>query len=292
MLSFSDYFLPCSRRMALTLVGFAATHSHARASTSATQPAMMHAKEWSDKASPLGWWVSEKYDGVRAWWDGRSLLTRLGNPIAVPDWLTANWPETPLDGELWCGRGRFEQTAGTIRQRRAVDTAWHGVRYMVFDLPAHGGPFHERLAACARLTSGLGQRWVQAAPHELLADTKTLQSRLNELVAQGGEGLMLHHGDGHYRPGRSDDLRKLKTSTDAEAEVIGHLPGRGRHAGRIGALQVRTAEGVSFRIGTGLTDAQRTNPPPVGSWITFRYRGTTESGVPRFANYLRPAALL
>ena len=98
---------------------------------------------------------------------------------------------------------------------------------------------------------------------------------------------MLHRADAPYVTGRQDVLLKLKPHHDAEAVVIGHLPGRGKHAGRLGALQVRTAAGVAFALGSGLSDAQREQPPHVGEVVTFTYRGLTSGGVPRFATFLR-----
>ncbi|HNB46405.1 MAG TPA: DNA ligase, partial [Burkholderiaceae bacterium] len=64
-------------------------------------------------------------------------------------------------------------------------------------------------------------------------------------------------------------------------------PGRGRHAGRIGALRVRDEAGREFLLGSGLSDAQRESPPPVGSWVTYTHRGETRLGLPRFATFLR-----
>lgn len=282
--------MPCSRRDLLALLASPTLALAYRPAGAASAPPLMLARLLGPEQPPGDWWVSEKYDGVRGYWDGQHLLTRRGNRIAAPDWFTAGWPATPMDGELWTGRGRFEQTVGTVRQQQAGATAWQSVRYMVFDLPGHGGPFRERLAACASHTAALNQRWVQAVAQEPLADFAALPARLEQLVRAGGEGLMLQRSDGLYRPGRSDDLLKFKPWDDAEAQVIGHQPGRGRHAGRLGALLVRTSDGMTLRLGSGLSDTQRQNPPPVGSWVTFRYRGTTAAGVPRFAAFLRPYA--
>ena len=112
-------------------------------------------------------------------------------------------------------------------------------------------------------------------------------AQLDRMVKEGGEGLMLHRGDAPYRAARNDDLLKVKTHEDAEARVVGHVPGQGRHAGRMGALQVETPEGVRFRLGTGFTDAQREQPPALGTWVTYRFRGVSAKGVPRFASFLR-----
>jgi DNA ligase 1 len=103
----------------------------------------------------------------------------------------------------------------------------------------------------------------------------------------GGEGLMLHRAEARYETGRSRALLKLKPLHDAEATVTGHIAGKGRHEGRMGALRMRTPEGREFLLGTGFSDAQRDDPPPVGSMLTYSYRGRTDAGLPRFASFVR-----
>lgn len=250
-------------------------------------PALLLAGRYRPGLPLSGYWVSEKYDGVRGFWDGQRLLSRGGEVIQAPDWFTEGWPSTPMDGELWAGRGRFEEVSGTVRQRQPDDEAWRRVRFMVFDLPAHAGVFDERLEAYRDVVARLNRPWVVAVPQERVSDHAELQQRLKTLVRAGAEGLMLHRGDSLYRAVRGDDLVKLKPFDDAEARVLSHVPGRGRHAGRLGALWVETPEGVRFRLGTGFTDAQRERPPAIGSWITYRYRGLHDSGLPRFASFLR-----
>jgi DNA ligase-1 len=236
------------------------------------------------------YWLSEKYDGLRGFWDGQRLLTRGGQVVQAPSWFTAGWPTEPMDGELWAGRGRFEQALSTVRQQTPNDAAWRGIRFMVFDLPGHGGPFSERIAAYHQQVQQLAQPWVQAVAQEKVSSHAELMARLDRMVRDGGEGLMLHRGDALYRALRSDDLLKVKTHEDAEALVLGHVPGQGKYHGMMGALQVQTADGRQFRLGTGFTDAQRQNPPAVGAWVTYRFRGLHASGLPRFASFLRVRA--
>jgi DNA ligase 1 len=252
-----------------------------------TAPALMLAGKYRPGLDLSAYWVSEKYDGVRAYWDGKRLWSRGGEPLSPPAWFTRDWPSTPLDGELWAGRGRFEEVSGTVRQQRPDDEAWRRIRFMVFDLPAHPGVFDERLASYQALVRDLNLPWLVAVPQERVADHAALQRRLKADVRAGAEGLMLHRGDSPYRAVRGDDLVKLKPFDDAEARVLSYVPGRGRHAGRMGALWVETPEGLRFRLGTGFTDAQRDKPPAVGSWVTYRYRGLHDSGLPRFASFLR-----
>src|SRR5690606_26511960 len=202
-------------------------------------------------------------------------------------WFVAGWPTVAMDGELWIGRGRFDQVSGLVRAGHRDDGAWRQVRFMVFDLPGHAGGFGERLSELRRLLDGAAIAWLQPVPQFRVPDAAVLQARLQAVVAAGGEGLMLHHHDARYRAGRSDGLRKLKPHADAEARVVAHLPGRGKYAGMTGALLVERGDGVRFRLGSGLTDAQRAAPPPVGSLVTSLDTGPTVNGLPRFARSLR-----
>ena len=259
----------------------------APAAIGAQPPSLMLATDYEAGADVADYWVSEKLDGVRGRWDGHALWTRGGHRIEAPDWFVAGWPEVALDGELWIGRGRFDEVSGIVRARRRYDARWRQVRFMVFDLPGHSGNFDARLRRLRALIAAAGVAWLQPVSQQRFADAAALQARLEAVVAAGGEGLMLHHRDARYRAGRSDGLRKLKPHDDAEARVIAHLPGRGKYAGMTGALLVERADGLRFRLGSGLDDAQRAAPPPVGSLVTYRYSGHTRNGLPRFARFLR-----
>ena len=238
------------------------------------------------------YWVSEKYDGVRGYWDGKQLLTRGGERVNAPAWFTAGWPATPLDGELWAGRGQFPKAVSTVRQQTPDDTAWRGMRFMVFDLPAQGGSFSDRIPVLNQLLATMAVPWVRPVAQSRVANPQALHALLTKTVALGGEGLMLHRGAALYRAQRNDDLLKVKTFDDAEARVIAHIPGNGKYAGLLGALLVEApaAEGRAmrrFKLGTGFSDEQRRNPPALGSWVTYRFRGLNDSGVPRFASFMR-----
>lgn len=253
----------------------------------ATPPPLMLAREAPDGIDPAGFLVSEKFDGVRAHWDGHGLRLRSGRPIAAPAWFTQRLPALPLDGELWLGHGRFEALAAAVRRSRPMDAEWRQLHYLVFDLPAGAGPFAERAARLAAALRQVGWAPLQAVEQHRLPDRAALQRRLDAVVRAGGEGLMLHRADAPHTPGRSDALLKLKPLHDAEAMVVGHVAGRGRHAGRLGALHLRRADGVEFLVGTGFSDAQRDHPPPRGAVVSYSHRGHTAAGLPRFASFLR-----
>ncbi len=263
----------------------------------ASAPALMLAKVYHPGVDLTDYWVSEKYDGVRGYWDGQQLFTRGGERVRAPAWFTAGWPGTPLDGELWAGRGQFARASSTVRQQVPDEAAWRGMRFMVFDMPAQGGPFTERITALNAAVAQIHQPWVVAVVQTHASTHTALQAQMHRIVKAGGEGLVLHRGASLYTAARNDDLLKVKPHEDAEAIVRGHQAGRGKYSGMLGALLVESvasgnaaAPGLRFKIGTGLSDAQRRNPPAVGSVVTYRYRGFTDAGVPRFASFVRVAA--
>jgi len=232
------------------------------------------------------YWVSEKLDGVRARWDGEQLLSRGGHVFAAPEWFTKNFPAIPLDGELWMGRKRYEDTSSVVRKHQPHE-GWRDVRFMVFDIPEHGGTFNDRVSAMKDLAAQVHSPYLAIIKQETFDTEEALKQRLQSVLNQSGEGLMLHKKTARYLSGRSQDLLKLKPYTDAEATVIGYRPGKGKYAGLVGSLKVRTDEGIVFYIGTGLSDKQRHHPPPLHSQITFRHQGFTKKGIPRFPIFLR-----
>jgi DNA ligase-1 len=281
-------FPPVLRRRSLLLVAAVLPWLPGRLwATAASPPALMQARVYRPGIDLSPFWLSEKFDGVRGHWDGQRLLTRGGHVVHAPTWFTKGWPLEPMDGELWAGRGGFETALSTVRQQQPDEQAWRNIRFMVFDLPGHPGVFSERIAAYTARVQTLNQPWVQAVAQERVASHAELLRRLDRVVRAGGEGLMLHRGDALYRAERSEALLKVKTHEDAEARVVAHLPGQGKYAGLMGALLVEGADGRRFRIGSGFSDAQRREPPALGSWITYRFRGLHDSGLPRFATFLR-----
>jgi len=251
------------------------------------QPDLMLAERYQDAIAPAPYFVSEKLDGVRALWDGEQLRFRSGQPIAAPAWFVAGLPRQALDGELWIGRRRFEELVGIVRTREPDDAAWRQVRYMVFDLPRHPGHFAERVQAMQVLAGEVAPPWLRVVRQQRVADRAALRRLFDEVVGNGGEGLMLHRADALRVAGRSDVLLKHVPWVDDEARVVGHIPGKGKHLGALGALLVETADGRRFRVGTGFSDGQRRHPPEPGTIITYRYRELTRKGLPRFPSFLR-----
>jgi DNA ligase-1 len=245
-------------------------------------PPVLLAQKWTPDVDPTGWWMSEKLDGVRAYWDGSKLISRLGNAFSAPDWFVAGLPSEALHGELWIGRKAFQRTVGVVR-RQDKTKAWEDVRYVLFDAPNVPGPFEERYAAIEGLVRGAP--YASRLEQQRCASERHLTEEMDRVSALGAEGLMLRKPGSAYEVGRSSILLKVKRFLDADARVVGHLAGAGRHKGRLGSVMVELQDGKRFQVGTGFSDAERESPPPIGTVIVFRYQELSDGGIPRFPTY-------
>ena len=248
-------------------------------------PPLLLAHSWEGDVDLTGWWMSEKLDGVRAYWDGSRFLSRLGNAYKAPAWFTRGLPKTPLDGELWVDRKKFQRCVSIVRRQDENDD-WREVSYVVFDAPALRQPFEERIQYLRQFLSETRPDKARFLEQVLCRGTAHMKEELARVESLGGEGVMMRRPGSHYEVGRSYTLLKVKSFYDSEAIVIGHQPGTGKHKGRLGALLVEMPDGTRFAVGTGLTDAERTNPPAPGQIITYRYQELSDGGVPRFPSYV------
>lgn len=240
---------------------------------------------WDHQENLSDWWISEKYDGIRTWWDGCRFYSRQGNEFPAPDWFTRDLPTTELDGELWLGRGRFQQTNPIVHS--ANDPGWRQIRFVVFDAPGIAGEFESRYGWLSDLFAAVEPRNARLALQTRCRDNAELIEKLARVESQGGEGLMARQPGSIYECGYSSHtLLKIKSSLDAEGVVIGYKSGTGRNRDRIGSLRMRLDNGIMFSLG-GLSDVDRNDPPPIGSVVTFRYQGVTDRGVPRNAFFVR-----
>ncbi len=250
-------------------------------------PKLLLAKTYDKKIEVSRYLISEKYDGVRALWNGKQLISRQGNVYHAPEWFLADFPKQPLDGELWISRGHFEAVVSTVRKHQPIDAEWEKVRYMIFELPEGKGSFSDRLKQLEVILATSQSRYIKIIKQFRLNTHEELISKLKTITHQGAEGLMMHRTDALYHTGRSDDLLKVKRYQDAEATVIKHLPGKGKFSEMLGSLLLENMEGKRFKIGSGFSDIQRQQPPPIGSLITYKHYGLTKNGIPRFASFLR-----
>jgi DNA ligase len=288
----STAFSPTRRRMlssalALALVPEAARPRGRSASSSASVGEPMLATVYAGQVDPALCLTSEKYDGVRAIWDGTALRHRSGRLVSAPASFLSALPASPLDGELWLGRRRFDALSAIVRRVAPDAGEWSKVSYMVFEAPGGAGPFAERAERLADLVARTRAPQLVCAPQRRIAGRAELERELEQVVAAGGEGLMLHLASAPYVGGRSDALMKMKPHRDAEAAVVGYRPGAGRNRSLVGALEVEAGDGRRFLVGSGLSDALRRSPPELGSVVTYRYRDLTPAGLPRFATFVR-----
>lgn len=243
---------------------------------------LLLAKEYQEQ-DVRGWAMSEKLDGVRAFWDGQQLLSRNGYPFTPSPDFTRDFPPFAVDGELYSSRGQFEHISAVVRSYRGE---WSGLKLHVFDVPEAQGNLYQRLAVLQDWLDAHPQANIVCIPQYEVRDFAQVQAFLRQVEADGGEGVMLRDPNAPYAAGRSDQLLKLKSQQDAECTVTAHHEGNGKYRGKLGAFTCRNEYG-EFRIGSGLSDAERSSPPPVGTVITYRHRGFTVKGLPRFPTYLR-----
>lgn len=249
-------------------------------------PPLLLAHNWDSSTDLADWWMSEKLDGVRAYWDGQKFLSRQGNEYHAPDWFVSDLPKTPLDGELWIDRKAFQRTVSIVR-RQDRSEHWREVRYLVFDAPQCAGKFEERMKFLADCLPKASHQFAALHNHQRCRGVKHLEEELARVESLGGEGLMLRQPGSPYEVGRSSTLFKVKSFHDADALVLDHQAGKGKHKGKLGALLVQLENGTEFSVGTGFSDAERAAPPPIGSYITFRYQELSDGGVPRFPSFVR-----
>lgn len=234
-----------------------------------------------------GWLMSEKLDGVRGYWDGQQLWSKNGTLFHPPQAFVADLPPFALEGELWGGRGGFATTAAVVLQRLDDPAGWLRLRFAVFDVPQAPGPFRQRIALASDWFAGHPSAHAFVIPQQSVRNRVELRRELARIEHLGGEGLIVRDPEAGYLAGRRPEILKVKSFQDGEAVVIEHFPGRGRNAGLLGALRVELPDGTRFRVGTGFSNEQRRNPPPLGTTITFKHHGHYRSGVPKFPVFLR-----
>ena len=248
---------------------------------------LMLAKEFHQGADLSLYSVSEKFDGVRAVWHEGQLLTRSGRVILAPEWFTSALPNADIEGELWAGYGRFDEVSALIRQRSPRYSLWNGIEFKVFDVANTTMVYSERMAWLESVINTQQTPWLSVVERRQITEQTALDAYMAGVVDAGGEGLMLNLNNALYMPSRTAAILKYKPTWDAEAQIVGYVPGQGKFQGQMGSLKVRMADGREFKIGTGFTDRQRENPPPLYAWVTFAYSGLTSSGKPRFARFVR-----
>ncbi|OQR88472.1 ATPdependent DNA ligase domain containing protein, partial [Thraustotheca clavata] len=207
----------------------------------ASAPKLLLAHKYDPNINVLGWHISEKFDGVRGYWNGNTFLSRLGNPFEAPDFFTQGLPtDISLDGELFLGRKQFEATISIVKNGHPDNAKnWKQIKFMVFDVPSmKDSPFETRLSYLkAHLAS---HPYVTVVDHTICTSQTMLEEELKRVEALGAEGLMLRQPKSKYIGSRSNTLLKVKSFSDDEAKVVGYEAGQGKYKGRTGSLKCIT----------------------------------------------------
>ena len=257
--------------------------------------------------SPIGWYMTEKFDGQRAQWcpESKSLISRYGNVINAPSWFIEqlSFFNLPLDGELFMGYNSWHMT-GIFRAKsfKSNNDLWRKARFMVFDIPDIDiGDYVDRM----KVLDSIFQTF-KAVTHNstqyilpvnrILIKTKTqLNDFYQDILSRGGEGAMINSPTGFYCDGRTSHILKLKPVMDDECIIVGYKEGNGRNVGKLGSFIVHPIEdGVpnpkkEFGI-SGVSDLIRSSykkTHPIGTVLSYACSDYTEkSGKPRHPRYL------
>ena len=260
---------------------------------------LLRLSEFKDQ-NVSGWLASEKLDGVRAYWDGENLLSRQGKRLNAPQSFTKNFPKFALDGELYAKELKFEEIQASVMDKLPDEKAWSRLKFHIFDVPEASGGLLTRLEILAK--------FLKNEPNQNLIIIKQIKMRDNaqflkfaeEIIAKGGEGAVVREPNAPYERKRSKNALKFKKFKDAECEVIAVNKGSGKYANLAGSLTCKALgskgdkekagepkEGTIFKIGSGLSDKNRQDPPKIGSIITYKFQNLTTNGKPRFPIFLR-----
>ena len=260
---------------------------------------LLRLSEYKDQ-NISGWLASEKLDGVRAYWDGENLLSRQGKKLNAPLSFTKNFPKFALDGELYAKKLKFEEIQATVMDKLPDEKAWQRLKFHIFDVPEANGGLLDRLEVLAK--------FLKNKPNENLIIIKQIKMRDNaqflkfteDIIVKGGEGAVVREPNTPYERKRSKNALKFKKFKDAECEVIAINKGSGKYVKFAGSLTCKALggkddeekagepkTGTIFKIGSGLSDEKRQNPPKIGSIITYKFQNLTAKGKPRFPIFLR-----
>jgi len=247
----------------------------------ASKPDLLLLKTYKDQ-NTTNWVMSEKLDGIRAYWDGKQLLSRSGKVIHAPKWFIKDYPSFKLDGELWSKRGDFENISSIVRDK-TPSKHWKQIKHYIFEVPDAQGNLFERLEKVKKYENDS----IKLLPQIKIKDKNHQNNFLKKIEKLGGEGIVVRDPMVKYINKRSTKALKVKTFHDAECKIIGYTDGKGKFFGSIGALICQLPNQIKFKIGTGMDKNIRKNPPKIGTIITFKFQNLTKYGKPRFPVYLR-----
>jgi len=246
----------------------------------AKKPDLLLLNNYSDDMNISSWYMSEKLDGVRAYWDGEKLISRNGKIFKAPQFFIKDFPKTELDGELWSKRGDFSRISSIVNTK-LTQTEWKELTYNVFEVP------NARGSLLTRLSNVQKSKYIKVVQQIKVENKIHLDAFLKSVENKGGEGVVVRDGSLNYYTGRNNNALKVKSYIDEECEVLSHNTGSGKYKDVLGSLECKMDNDKIIKIGTGFDNQERENPPAIGAVITFKYYGLTSKGNPRFPVFLR-----
>ncbi len=251
----------------------------------AKSPKLLLLEQYEDQ-NITGYLMSEKLDGIRAYWDGKNLLSRSGKIIHAPKWFKKNFPSFEVDGELWSKRGDFEFIQSVVMDKKP-SKGWKKITYNIFEVPNQKGKLIKRLEVLKKYLKSHQIHHMKIIKQTVCEDKKHLEKFFEEVKSKGGEGVVLRDPKAPYIAKRTTKALKYKDFEDDECEVVSYHKGKGKYEGLLGSFTCSLKNGVEFKVGSGLIDKERRNPPAIGKIITFKHQGYTKYGKPRFPVFLR-----
>ena len=248
-------------------------------------PKLFSLKVYRDDLNVTDWVMSEKLDGVRAYWDGKQLISRSGRVFTPPQTFTQGFPSFALDGEIWSRRGEFEHIVSIVNTKDSNE-AWDELTYNVFEVPHQKGGLMQRLNVLEEYLSQNISDKIHVIKQTKIKDEHELRSFFDQVLARGGEGIVLRDPDEPYYTGRTSSALKYKPFTDAECKVTAIIEGKGKFSGQMGAVKC-DYRGKIIKIGSGFTSEQRKNEFKIGTVVSFKYYGLTHLGNPKYPVFLR-----
>ncbi|WP_294961236.1 DNA ligase [Sulfurimonas sp.] len=245
----------------------------------AQKPELFLLNKYTKDINVTSWYMSEKLDGVRAYWDGEKLISRGGKVFAVPSFFTKEFPKHKLDGELWSKRGDFSNISSIVNKKKP-NSGWRSITYNIFEVPDAKGNLLQRLSHIKT------SKYIKVIKQIKVKNKKYLYEFLKSVEKKGAEGVVVRDGSLSYYTGRDNNSLKVKSFIDAECEIVAYNKGNGKYKNAVGSLSCRMKDKKVIKIGSGLNNKQRTNPPKIGAIITFKYYGLTSKGNPRFPVFL------
>ncbi len=247
----------------------------------ASKPDLLLLKTYTDQ-NTTNWVMSEKLDGIRAYWDGNQLLSRNGKKIHAPQWFIKDYPSFKIDGELWTKRDDFENISSIVRDK-IPGKNWSQIKHYIFEVPNAKGDLFQRLEKVKAYEND----YILVLPQILIKNKQHQKDYLNEVEEKKGEGIVVRNPNALYINKRTYQALKVKNFKDTECKITGFTKGKGKYLDKVGAIICQLQNQITFKIGSGMDDKFRNNPPKVGTKITFKYQNLTKYGKPRFPVYLR-----